>query len=280
LTARKCVFEIARFKQKTMDGILEGGEHLERELTPEPIAAPAMGSFALHSVLIGLVVSWGLLGGLFKHNKWGNQGAGAAMQVNLVSSAIPLPSTQPMNQNVLATEKPSKAPQAPAPKTQTKVDETAIPITGKQVKPQEETTQKTPPVAPPKTDNTARYGEQNGTSIARATQPGVGAIGQAAVGDADFVNMFGWYVRGINSKMSNSWYKQEVDPRTPPGARVYLFFTVHKDGSVSGIRLDRSSGSPTLDQSCMRAAQRVDTFGVLPSAYNKSTLMVSYYCEY
>jgi periplasmic protein TonB len=260
-----------------MEVILEGSEHLERELTPEPIAASALGSFVLHGVLIASALSWGLL---IKHPSWGNQGAGAAMQVNLVSSAIPLPSNQPMNKNVLATEKPSKAPQAPSPKTQTKVDETAIPIAGKQVKPQEQTTQKTAPQPAAKTDNTARYGEQNGTSIARSTQPGVGAIGNTAVGDSDFVSMFGWYVRQINVKMANSWYKQEVDPRTPPGARVYLFFTVHKDGSISGVRLDRSSGSPTLDQSCMRAAQRVDTFGLLPPAYTKSTLMVSYYCEY
>jgi periplasmic protein TonB len=263
-----------------MDGLIEGTEHLERELTPEPIAAPAMGSFALHAILIASVVSYGVLGGLFKHSVWGNQGGGQAMQVSLVSSAIPLPNNQPMNQNVLATEKPSPAPQAPSPKTQQKVDETAIPILGKQVKPQQQTTQKTPPQPTPQTDNTARYGEQNGTSLPRATQPSVGSIGNTAVGDSDFVNMFGWYVRQINAKMANSWYKQEVDPRTPQGARVYLVFTVHKDGTISGIRLDRSSGSPTLDQSCLRAAQRVDTFGMLPPAYTKSTLMVSYYCEY
>lgn len=257
-----------------------GGGHLERELAAEPMAAPAMGSFALHAILIASIVSWGLLSGLFKHSVWGNQGGGEAMQVNLVSSALPLPNTQPMNQNVLATEKPSTAPQAPSPKTQQKIDQDAIPILGKKIKTQEQTTQKTPPHPTPQVDNTARYGEQTGSSLQRATQPGVGSIGNTAVGDSDFVNMFGWYVRQINSKMASSWYKQEVDPRTPPGARVYLIFTVHKDGTVSGVKLDRSSGSTTLDQSCLRAAQRVDTFGNLPPAYNKSTLMVSYYCEY
>ncbi len=258
---------------------MEGSEHLERELAPEPLAAPAISSFVFHAALIASMFSYAFVSGIFKHSLWGNQGGGGAMQVNLVSSAIPLPNNQPMNQNVLATEKPSKAPQAPATKTQTKVDEKAIPILGKEVKPHEQTTQKTPPQQT-KTDNTARYGEQSGTSIPRATQPSVGAVGQTAVGDSDFVNMFGWYVRLINTKMSSNWYKQEVDPRTPSGARVYLFFTVHKNGSISDIRLDRSSGSPTLDQSCMRAAQRVDTFGALPPAYTKSTLMVSYYCEY
>src|SRR5258708_1138102 len=99
-----------------MSSLLEGAEHLERELTPEPLAAPAMGSFALHGAILGALVSYTLLGGLFHHNLWGNTGAGGAMQVNLVSTAIPLPNNQPLNQNVLATEKPTPAPPAPTPK--------------------------------------------------------------------------------------------------------------------------------------------------------------------
>jgi protein TonB len=71
-----------------------------------------------------------------------------------------------------------------------------------------------------------------------------------------------------------------VDARTPKGARIYLAFTIYRDGSHSQPRVDTSSGSPTLDNSCMIAAQRVDTFGQLPANYNQSTLKVSYYCEY
>ncbi len=263
-----------------MDDVLGGAKQLERELTGEPVAAPAMGSLALHGALIGALVAYGLVGGLFHHNLWGSQGSGGAMQVNLVSSAIPLPSNQPLNNNVLATETPSKAPETPSPKEQHKVDTTAIPISGKQVaKPQERNTQKTQAHQQPQQDNRAHYGEQSGTSIPRAMQSGYGASGPVAVG-GDFASMFGWYVNQINSKMSNSWYKQEVDPRTPRGARVYLVFTIRRDGSPTEVRLDRSSGSPTLDLSCQRAVQRVDSFGALPSAYRQSTLMVSYYCEY
>ena len=71
---------------------------------------------------------YGVLGGLFHHNLWGNQGAGGAMQVSLVSNALPLPDNQPLNQNVLTTETPSPAPAAPSPKEQQAVDQTAIPI--------------------------------------------------------------------------------------------------------------------------------------------------------
>jgi protein TonB len=87
-------------------------------------------------------------------------------------------------------------------------------------------------------------------------------------------------VDGINRKMATSWNKGVVDARTPKGARVYLIFTIRKDGTPKDVQIDRSSGSPTLDRSCINGVQRVDTFGQLPSSYNSSTLKVSYFCEY
>ena len=59
-----------------MKSALEGVGHLERELSPEPFAAPAIGALALHGALLAALVAYGLLSGLFKHNLWGNQGAG------------------------------------------------------------------------------------------------------------------------------------------------------------------------------------------------------------
>jgi periplasmic protein TonB len=264
-----------------MSRVLEGGEHLERVLTPEPIAGPAVGALALHIAVLAAAISYWAVAGLLHHNLWGSRGAGGSMQVNLVSTALPLPNNQPINQNVLATEKPSAAPAPPSAKEQKQVDPKAMEILGKQVKPQEKNTPKTQQHQPtPPQDNLARYGEQTGTVIPRSTSGGSGSNGPTAVGDNDFASRFGWYVDQINNKMANSWFRQEVDPRTPRGARVYLVFTIHRDGSPSNVQLDRSSGSPTLDRSCQRGVQRVDTFGSLPTAYNQNTLRVSYYCEY
>jgi protein TonB len=260
-----------------MNDILEGGEHLERELTPEPIAGPAAGAIVLHVALAACLAYYAWVLGLFHHNLWGGAGAGSAMQVSLVSSALPLP-TDELNKNVLATETPSQAPAAPSPKQQQRVDQTAIPILGKQVKPKQQNTPKTQQHQPPPHQNMAQYGEQAGSLMPHQTQ--TGSNGPTAVEDNSFANLFGWYVGQINNKMAQVWYKGEVDPRTPKGARVYLIFTIHRDGTVSGMQLDRSSGSPTLDTSCERAIERVDTFGNLPSAYNQNTLRVSYYCEY
>ena len=258
-----------------MNTLLEGSEQLERELTPERIVAPAVGSFVLHSALAGVLLFYAVLTGLFHHNSWGGAGSGGAIQVSLVSNALPLPADLPPNQNVLATDTPSQAP-AESKAKQT-VEEKAIPISGKPKKAQPLPTPKNQQ-HPAKPETRAQYGEQAGSQMVRATQ--TGPMGPTAVNDGDFGSRFGWYVTQINAKMAANWYKPEVDPRTPKGARVYLIFTIRRDGTPSDVQIDRSSGSTTLDRSCQRGVQRVDSFGGLPPQYNQSTLKVSYYCEY
>jgi protein TonB len=264
-----------------MENVLKGGERLERELAPEPLVAPAAGSLLLHAALAGCIVAYGLWGGLFHHNVWGNQGLGGAIQVTLVTHALPLPSDQPPNENVLATETPSQAPAEAAPKPKQAVDETAIPISGKQTKAERQNERKTQLHQPqPKQENLAQYGEQAGSSMARAVQPQGFSSGQTTVSDGDFGSRFGWYVDNLNRKMASNYYKPEVDPHTPRGARATIQFAIHRDGSAGGVQMNQSSGSSTLDQACLRAAQRVDTFGPLPAQYNQSILMATYYCEY
>jgi protein TonB len=269
------------------------GEHLERELTGESFAAPATGSVLLHLGLAAVVVAVGLV--RFHHATWGGPAAGGAIRAQ-ITTTIPLPNDQPPNENVLATEHPSPAPAPPAPKAPTKeaVDEKAIPVLGKQKEAAPKATPKAPPVKQPvipdakptpnkqpitKPTNKAEYGEQAANNIPRAVQ-GVTTPGPTSITEGDFGTRFGWYVNQINRKMGQTWNKFEVDPRTPKGARVFMTFVVSRDGTPSSVQLDKSSGSPTLDRSCLRAAQRVDTFGPLPPGYGQNTLNVSYYCEY
>jgi len=260
-----------------MSSVLEGGEQLERELNGERMVGPAVGSLGLHIAFGAFIVTYAWFLGLFHHNIWGSPGAGGAIQVNL-TAALPLPA-QELNQNVLATETPSHAPAAPSPKEQQRVDEKAIPIVSKHVTPPKpQTTQKTQPHQPQPRQNVAQSGEQSGSIMPHQMEPGT--IGQTTVGDNNFASLYPWYVDQINRTMSQNWNKGQVDSRTPKGARIYMVFTIHRDGSLSGLQLDRSSGSPTLDRSCMIAAQRVNSFGNLPASYNQSTLKVSYYCEY
>jgi len=117
--------------------------------------------------------------------------------------------------------------------------------------------------------------------MARTTQPTTtSANGQVAVTAGTRGFNYPYYVENIQRKMGNNLYRGEVDPRTPAGSRTYIIFTVRRDGGATDVRLDKSSGSPTLDQACVRAARRVDTFGPLPSPPSDGNLSVSYYCDY
>jgi len=262
-----------------MDSILEGSEQLERELPPDRLAAPATGSIVLHVVLFGGLLAYGFLNGFIHHNFWGSPGPGSSIQVTLSSSALPLPADQPKNDNVLPTDTPSPAPAPPEPKAKQAVEDTAIPIAGKEKKPEKQT--KAAPKTQPKPDSRIQYGQQAGSKLSRSTisQPSAGDQ-PVSVGNGDFGNRFPWYVDGIKRKVSQNWNKFQVDTRTPKGTTVQIYFKVNRQGVPSSFRVNTASGSPTLDRSCLLATQRVDTFGDLPRESNDQWLEVTYDCTY
>jgi protein TonB len=263
-----------------MKSLLEDIEQLDRPSAPDPLAAPAAGSVALHGALLGGLLLYGTLAGFFHGQMWGNAGAGGAIQVSLVSNAIPLPSEQ-QNQNVLMTETPSQAPAEPTPKARQAVDEKAIPIAGKQTKPQQKTAPKTQKNQPQPRDNRAQYGEQAGSILPRATLAQNSASnGPVSITNGDFGSRFGWYVEIIKRKVSQNWNRYEVDSRTPRGATAEVYFRVNRQGAPSNFKINTTSGSSTLDQSCLRATERVDTFGDLPRDSNDQWLDVIYDCTY
>lgn len=64
--------------------------------------------------------------------------------------------------------------------------------------------------------------------------------------------------------------------RTPRGVRkargnVVVHFTVRKNGSVSGVKLARSSGSAPFDQAVLKAVQRASPFPPIPDAARKKS---------
>jgi len=135
---------------------------------------------------------------------------------------------------------------------------------------------------PPKPDNRAQYGEQASNSMPRSAMPGTTTVGATSVTASPGSRGFNypWYIQNIQRKMQQNLYRGEVDPRTPAGSRTYITWVIRRDGTGVDAKLDRSSGSPTLDRACLRAEQRVDTFGPLPSPPSDPPPNVSYYCEY
>jgi protein TonB len=99
-------------------------------------------------------------------------------------------------------------------------------------------------------------------------------------GGGDFGTRYAWYVRVVQQKVSENWLKYEVDPRITEARRVYLTFDITRDGRPTNVQVEQSSGVPSLDQSAVRALQRIDTFGPLPSDYAGNKVSVEFWFDY
>lgn len=257
----------------------------QREL--EPIGRFLGKSVLLHVLVVALLLGYALVHHFFHGNEWGsNDFQQGAIQATLVNSAaVPLPREHPPTDNVLETNTPSEAPALPEPKAAPIALPEAIPI------PQKRTPVKKAPAPsrrkplprqqpPPKLQNKANYGEAAPANLPRAAAANPSANSTVQVAGGDFGSRYGWYVDVIKTKVAQNWLLPEVATSTPAGATVYIQFSIHRDGSTSSVSVATSSGYSSLDLSCLRAVQRVDTFGALPSGYNQSTLSVLYHCTY
>src|SRR5215467_2316017 len=234
------------------------------------------------AVAVAIVVSAWVAHGRSGSN-WGAGGGGSAMGVTLVSN-VPLPANPVQTQNVLATESKGVSKSQPKPVVEEKE---AIPIPEKNAKKkpvqQPTATQRKPPPEPvEEANNVVPFGEGGPVSgpyamfNSGAAKGGFGFTG----GGGDFGSRFAWYVRVVQQKVSENWLKYEVDPRIGEAQRVYLTFSIARDGRPTDVEVEQSSGVPSLDQSAVRAIQRIDTFGPLPSDYSGNKVTVEFWFDF
>lgn len=236
-------------------------------------------SAILHvAVTVAIIVSAWIAHGRHGSN-WGAGGGGSAMGVTLVSN-VPLPANPVQTQNVLATESKGVSKSQPTPVVEEKE---AIPIpeknaTKKPVKQPTATQRKPAPEPVEEARNVVPFGEGGPAKSfsAGAATGGIGFTGTAG----DFGARYGWYVQIIAQKTQQSWLAYEVDRRITQAQRVYVTFDIQRDGRPTNVQIEQSSGIPTLDISAVRALQRIDTFGPLPSDYVGSKVSVEWYFDY
>ncbi|HXR15534.1 MAG TPA: TonB family protein [Terriglobales bacterium] len=239
-------------------------------------------SAALHLAVAGSIVLYAVIGPGGHGSTWGAGGGGDAMGVTLVSS-VPLPASAVQTQNVLANE--SKGLTQSLPKTEEKAPE-AIPIPDKnaKIKPKPRSSAQQKPKSEPEDEasNVVPFGEGGpvsgpyGTFNAGGAKGGFGFTG----GGGDFGSRYAWYVRVVQQKVSENWLKYEVDPGVTDARRVYVTFDIKRDGHPTNVQVEQSSGVPSLDQSAVRALQRIDTFGPLPPDYSESKVSVEFWFDY
>lgn len=251
----------------------------------EPWQQPMAWSVAAHAFLLGGILLYGAIIGLWHGQSWGGgSGSGDAMSINVVSN-IPLPVKVTPTENILAND--SKGLTKSEPVKTVEEDKNAIPIASKITHRRPEPKPKPVMIAknttPPPPDNVVPYGQGGpisagmfGTFNAAGAKGGFGFTG----GGGDFGSRFAWYVKVVRDKVSENWLKYEIDPNIHDAQRVYLAFDIQRDGHPTNIRIEQTSGVPSLDLSAMRALQRINTFGPLPQDYAGSQVSVEFWFDY
>jgi protein TonB len=247
----------------------------------DPWRKPLAWSVILHAVVTGLIILYGVVVHSGAGETWGGGGSGEAMGVSLVSN-VPLPGRQTETANVLANESKGLTKSLPQPVEQ-EPEAIPIPERGSKKKPKPVTTaSKVKPAEVEEPSNVVPFGEGGpvsgpyGSFNAGGAKGGFGFSG----GGGDFGSRYAYYVRIVQQKVSENWLKYEVDPRITGAQRVYVTFDIERSGHPTNVQIEQSSGVPSLDISAVRAIQRIDTFGPLPSEYSGSKVSVEFWFDY
>jgi periplasmic protein TonB len=273
-------------------------------------------SIAMHLGLLAFVL---FVPALLSHEglSWGNNGNGGvsgegAISANLVSG-IPLPpQAHARPEQVLANDSKGLSQPLPAPAPKKVVeDKEAIAIPDRQakikppkpelIKPRQQAEVIPParpaPIAPPVTtptqlppvqqpprpaDNVVPFGKggpMSGPFTTMNASNGAGGLKFGEGGSGTFGSLYGWYADVVARKVHDAW-QSEVNPNVASANRVYLTFNIARDGKPSDIKLEHSSGVPSLDVSAQRAVERIDTFGPLPAGYRGSYVSVEFWFDY
>jgi protein TonB len=246
----------------------------EHEAWKGPLAWSAL----LHAAFFGGVLLYAAVVGSLHGTSWGGTSSGGdAMSVTLVSrSAVPLPPPSEESQNIVANESKglSESEKRPPEKEAVSLPQHEA---AKPEPPQRKIVQQKPP--PP---NQVPFGQGGPVSGPYGVFNANGAKGGFSItgGGGDFGSRYGWYVDVVRRKVSENWLKYEVDPSINSARRVYITFEITRSGEPVNIQLSQSSGIPSLDQSAVRALQRIDTFGSLPPDYSGSRVAVEFWFDY
>jgi periplasmic protein TonB len=254
--------------------------YFEHERWGKPLAWSA----GLHVAFTALLLIYVAVFSGPSGNEWGAGGGGEAIGATLVTT-VPLPAN-PEAKNVLANE--SKGVTQSQPKVEEKPAPDAIEIQGRnaKIKPKkkQETITKEKPLPTEETEDTNQvaFGEGGPVSGPYGTFSAAGAKGGFGItgGGGDFGTKYAYYVQAIQRRVSQEWLEYEIDPRITNAQRVYVTFDVARDGHPSNVRIEQSSGVPSLDNSALNAVRRVDTFGPLPPDYPGGKISVEFWFDY
>jgi periplasmic protein TonB len=241
------------------------------------------GSLAFHGLLVGAIVG---MGWVQSRNTISlgdpNGGRLGAVTVNPVST-ISLPSHSGVK-NPVATDTQSAVPvpitkAKPAPKVKTP-DLSAIPIPSRSAK-----SRPSEAAAPPDKWRASQKDLANqltstvGTRVTTQDYALAGGGGVGVGNNSPFGNQFGAYADLLRKRVAQYWQTTTIDPRLRTAPQVSVTFTLHRDGSATGIHVTQRSGISALDYSAQRAIMDAAPFPPLPPQFPKNDAEIEFVFE-
>jgi protein TonB len=202
------------------------------------------------------------------------------VQVRMVSEP---PGGKPAAETRIVDEAPAPPPEPvsePAPRLVEAIPENKPPAR----KPKKET----PPTPPPATRQAARPvegGQPANQAGGRAAASGSVGLGSGA-GQGGLVGMdgldtrFSWYLDLVVSRISAVWQEPYLDARYGKTYRVTVYFIIHRNGSLSDVRVEETSGVDLLDLSAVRSIGEASPLPPLPQDFRGDELGVHFWFDY
>ncbi len=91
---------------------------------------------------------------------------------------------------------------------------------------------------------------------------------------------FAFYLQRVRDKISSNWFQSLVVGQVTGQFRVTIFFQILRDGRVTNVQVEESSGISSLDLSAQRAVYASNPMPPLPQGYAEDTLNVHFRFHY
>ena len=242
-------------------------------------------SASMHILLFLLLVGYTSLSSPFGGG-WGkNWGTGGATRIGAVASlpGVPLPAPMLSTPNTLASDNPGLHETEPQPKTEPEPEAVQIPKFKDSTKPEkaERVNTHIRKEKPVYAENAVPYGLGGQPSMSY-TQivSGAGEGGLSFGEGGDFGERYGWYVASVRSRISGNWLLSTISPSILTAPRLYMTFTILRDGTVTGVEITQSSGQPEVDRSALRAVLASNPLPALPPDYAGNRVKVNLYFDF
>jgi TonB family protein len=114
------------------------------------------------------------------------------------------------------------------------------------------------------------------------TGGGIGGGTGAGAGDPFGVAgfPFQFYLQMISDKITANWFQALVDPGVAGLLQTQVYFRIYRNGTISDVKIDVSSGVESFDLSARRAITLAAPFAALPNEYNGQYLGITLIFEH